>query len=122
MIPNSGAVLAALAEVKSIQKDSASAQQLAQDALKKNPDYRPAMLTIARDHYRARRLDLALYTLTAILDGYGPENPPRDKNNADAHMLRALILKEQGKRKAAIEELTTVLGLRPDLVDARLHL
>jgi Tfp pilus assembly protein PilF len=120
--PDSAAVLAAQAEVASARGDSPSAQDLAQRALKKDPDYRPAMVTLARDHYRARRLDLALYTLTAILDGYGPENPPRDKNNADAHMLRALILKEQGKRKAAIEELGNVLALRPDLVEARLHL
>ena len=120
--PDSAAVLAAQAEVASARGDSPSAQALAQRALKKDPDYRPAMVTLARDHYRARRLDLALYTLTAILDGYGSENPPRDKNNADAHMLRALILKEQGKRKAAIEELANVLALRPDLVDARLYL
>jgi Tfp pilus assembly protein PilF len=120
--PDSATVLAAQAEVASARGDSPSAQDLAQRALKKDPDYRPAMVTLARDHYRARRLDLALYTLTAILDGYGPENPPRDKNNADAHMLRALILKEQGKRKAAIEELANVLALRPDLVEARLHL
>jgi Tfp pilus assembly protein PilF len=120
--PESAAVLAAQAEVASVRGDSPSAQELAQKALKKDPDYRPAMVTLARDHYRARRLDLALYTLTAILDGYGTENPPRDKNNADAHLLRALILKEQGKRKAAIEELGNVLALRPDLVEARLHL
>jgi tetratricopeptide (TPR) repeat protein len=120
--PDSAPVLAALAEVMSVRGDSASAQRLAQTALKKDPDYRPAMVTLARDHYRARRLDLALYTLTAILDGYGQENPPRDKNNGDARLLRALIYKEQGKRKAAMEELTQVLTLRPDLVDARLHL
>jgi tetratricopeptide (TPR) repeat protein len=120
--PDSAPVLAALAEVMSVRGDSASAQRLAQSALKKDPDYRPAMVTLARDHYRARRLDLALYTLTAILDGYGQENPPRDKNNADARLLRALIYKEQGKRKAAMEELTQVLTLRPDMVDARLHL
>jgi Tfp pilus assembly protein PilF len=120
--PESAPVLAAQAEVASVRGDSPSAQELAQKALKKDPDYRPAMVTLARDHYRARRLDLALYTLTAILDGYGTENPPRDKNNADAHLLRALILKEQGKRKAAIEELGNVLALRPDLVEARLHL
>ncbi len=120
--PESAAVLAALAEVVSARGDSNSAQELAQKALKKDPDYRPAMVTLARDHYRARRLDLALYTLTAILDGYGQENPPRDKNNADARLLRALIFKEQGKRKAAMEELGTVLSLRPDLVEARLHL
>ncbi len=120
--PESAAVLAALAEVMSARGDSTSAQELAQKALKKDPDYRPAMVTLARDHYRARRLDLALYTLTAILDGYGQENPPRDKNNADARLLRALIFKEQGKRKAAIDELVVVLALRPDLVEARLHL
>jgi Tfp pilus assembly protein PilF len=120
--PDSAAVLGALAEVSSARGDSSTAQQLAQKALKKDPDYRPAMVTLARDHYRAHRFELALYTLTAILDGYGQENPPRDKNNADARLLRASIYKEQGKRKAAMEELKTVLELRPDLVEARLSL
>jgi Tfp pilus assembly protein PilF len=120
--PDSAAALGALAEVMSARGDSASAQQMAQKALKKDPDYRPAMVTLARDHYRARRLDLALYTLTAILDGYGQENPPRDKNNADARLLRAQIYKERGKRKLAMDELTAVLALRPDLVTARLQL
>jgi Tfp pilus assembly protein PilF len=120
--PDSAAVLGVFAEVMSARGDSATAQQLAQKALKKDPDYRPAMVTLARDHYRAHRLELALYTLTAILDGYGQENPPRDKNNADARLLRALIFKEQGKRKAAMEELTKVIELRPDLVEARLQL
>ncbi len=41
-MPKSAAVVAALAEVKSIQGDSGAAQRLAQEALKKNPDYRPA--------------------------------------------------------------------------------
>ncbi len=121
-MPKSAAVSAALAEVKSIQGDSASAQRYAQEALKKNPDYAPAMIALARDHYRARRLDLALYTLRAILDGYGPENPPRDKNNAEAHLLRGLILKEQGNRPAAIDEFQKALTLRPDLVEARVQL
>jgi tetratricopeptide (TPR) repeat protein len=121
-VPNSAAVLAALAEIKSIQKDSAAAQQLAQQALKANPDYRPAMVTLARDHYRNRRLDLALYALTAILDGYGPENPPRDKNNGEARLIRALIYKEQGQRKLAMEELRRVVELRPDIVEARVNL
>lgn len=121
-VPNSAAVLAALAEVKSVQKDSAAAQQLAQQALKANPDYRPAMVTLARDHYRNRRLDLALYALTAILDGYGPENPPRDKNNGEARLIRALIYKEQGHRKPAIDELRRVVELRPDIVEARVNL
>jgi Tfp pilus assembly protein PilF len=121
-MPKSAAVSAALGEVKSIQGDSGAAQRLAQEALKKNPDYAPAMIALARDHYRARRLDLALYTLRAILDGYGPENPPRDKNNAEARLLRGLILKEQGNRPAAIEEFEKALSIRPDLVEARVQL
>ncbi len=86
-----------LAEVKSLQKDTGSAQRFAQEALKINPDYRPAMVIIARDHYRNRRLDLALYALQAILDGFEPvaENPPRDKDNGEALLLRGLIWKEQ---------------------------
>lgn len=120
--PDSAAVLTARAEVSSARGDSPTAQQLAQKALKKDPDYRPAMLTLARDHYRARRLDLALYTLKAILDGYGEENPPRDKDNPDAHVLRALIYGERGRRKAAMEELAAALATRPDLIEARLLL
>jgi len=122
IIPDSAAVLTALAEVKSIQKDSSSAQDLAQSALKKNPDYRPAMVALARDHYRSRRLDLALYTLTAILDGYGPENPPRDKDNAEALLLRGLIYKEQGRRRDAIADFKRANELRPDLIEAKLNL
>jgi tetratricopeptide (TPR) repeat protein len=121
-MPKSAAVTAAMAEVKSIQGDSGSAQRLAQEALKKNPDYRPAMITLARDHYRSRRLDLALYALKGILDGYGDENPPRDKNNAEAHLLRGLIFKEQGLKAAAIPDLQKAIELRPDLVEARVHL
>jgi len=121
-MPKSAAVTAAMAEVKSIQGDSGAAQRLAQEALKKNPDYRPAMITLARDHYRSRRLDLALYALKGILDGYGQENPPRDKNNAEARLLRGLIYKEQGLKAAAIPELQKAIELRPDLVEARVHL
>jgi tetratricopeptide (TPR) repeat protein len=121
-MPKSAAVDAALAEVKSVQGDSASAQRLAQEALKKNPDYRPAMVAIARDHYRTRRLDLALYTLKGILDGFGPENPPRDPNNAEARLMRGLIYREQGQRKLAIDEFRKAIELRPDLVEARVNL
>ncbi len=121
-MPKSAAVTGAMAEVKSIQGDSGAAQRLAQEALKKNPDYRPAMITLARDHYRSRRLDLALYALKGILDGYGEENPPRDKNNAEARLLRGLIYKEQGLKAAAIPELQKAIELRPDLVEARVHL
>jgi Tfp pilus assembly protein PilF len=121
-MPKSAAVLAALAEVKSIEGDSGEAQRLAQEALKKNPDYRPAMETLARDHYRNRRLDLALYALRGILDGYGQDNPARDKDNAQAHLLRGLILKEQGLRSSSIGEFKRALELRPDLVEARVQL
>lgn len=120
--PNSAGVLAALAEIKSLQNDSGAAQQLAQQALKADPDYRPAMVALARDHYRNRRLDLALYALTAILDGYGPENPPRDKNNGEARLLRASIYKEQGQRKLAFDDFKRAVDLRPDLVEARVNL
>jgi tetratricopeptide (TPR) repeat protein len=120
--PDNAAVLTALAEVRSQAGRSAEAQAMAQEALRKNPDYRPAMLLLARDHFRARRLELALFTLTAILDGYGVENPPRDKNNGEAHLLRALILKEQGRRRAALDEFRRAVQARPDLVEARLNL
>ncbi|MFO0762304.1 MAG: tetratricopeptide repeat protein [Byssovorax sp.] len=120
-MPKSAAVAATLAEIKSIQKDTGSAQRIAQEALKINPDYRPAMVIIARDHYRNRRLDLALYALTAILDGFGEENPPRDKDNAEALLLRGLIWREQGNRGAAMEQFARALALRPDLVEARVQ-
>ncbi|MCC6666756.1 MAG: tetratricopeptide repeat protein [Polyangiaceae bacterium] len=121
-MPKSAAVPAALAEVKSIQGDSNEAQQFAKEALKKNPDFRPAMVTIARDHYRKRRLDLALYTLKAILDGHGDENPARDKNNADARLLRGLIYREQNNKAGAIDDFKRAVETRPDLVEARIQL
>jgi tetratricopeptide (TPR) repeat protein len=121
-LPNSAGVIAALAEIKSMERDTSAAQQLAQEALKKNSDYRPAMVTIARDHYRNRRLDLALYALQAILDGFGDDNPPRDKDNADAHFLRGIILKEESRRAAAIGEFKLAVAGRPDLVGARIEL
>ena len=120
--PQSAPLTAALAEVKSMQGESGEAQRLAQEALKKDPDYRPAMVTLARDHWRRRQLDLALYTLRGILDGYGPENPPRDKNNAEARLLRGLIYREKNQRGLAIEELSRAVKLRPDLVEAHLQL
>ncbi len=127
-MPKSAGVLAALAEVKSLKKDTGAAQQLAQDALKLNPNFPPAMVVLARDHYRNRRLDLSLYAISAILDGSGrteeerQANPPRDKNNAEARLLRATIYKEQGRRGPAIDELRTVVTARPDLVEASIQL
>jgi tetratricopeptide (TPR) repeat protein len=121
-MPKSAAVAATLAEVKSLQKDTGSAQRIAQEALKINPDYRPAMVIIARDHYRNRRLDLALYALQAILDGFGDENPPRDKDNGEALLLRGLIWREQGNRVGAMDEFKKAVAHRPDLVEARVQL
>jgi tetratricopeptide (TPR) repeat protein len=123
-MPKSAAITAALAEVKSLEKNTGDAQKLAQEALKINPDYRPAMVVIARDHYRNRRLDLALYALQAILDGFEPvsENPPRDKGNPEALLLRGLIYKEQGNRPGAIDQFTKALAVRPDLVEGRVQL
>ena len=121
-LEKSAAVTTALAEVKSLHGESGAAQKLAQEALKINPDYRPAMVVLARDHYRNRRLDLALYALQGILDGYGPENPPRDKDNPEALLLRALIHKERNERAAAMDDFRRALELRPDLVEARVQL
>ena len=123
-MPKSAAVAATLAEVKSLQKDTGSAQRIAQEALKINPDYRPAMVIIARDHFRNRRLDLALYALQAILDGFDPvaENPPRDKENAEALLLRGLIWREQGLRAQSMEQFRRAVARRPDLVEARVQL
>jgi Tfp pilus assembly protein PilF len=121
-LPKSAAVLTALAETKSLAKDTGSAQSFASEALKINPDYKPAMVVIARDYYRARKLDLSLYALQAILDGFDTENPPRDKDNAEAFLIRALINKEQGYRAKAISDLESALRVRPDLVEARVQL
>jgi Tfp pilus assembly protein PilF len=121
-MPKSAALAAALAEVKSLQKDTAGAQELAQESLKIDPSHAPAMMTIARDHYRNRRLDLSLYALKAVLDGFGADNPPRDKDNAEAHLLRAVIWEEQELRPLAMEAYRKALDLRPDMVSARLKL
>ncbi|RYE85291.1 MAG: tetratricopeptide repeat protein, partial [Myxococcales bacterium] len=124
-MPKSVAVLAALAEVKSLKRDTGTAQRLAQDALKLRPSYAPAMVVLARDHYRNRRLDLALYALDAIVGKEGAEdanNPPRDRNNPEAHLLRAVIYKEQGRRSLALNAFKKAISLRPDLVDARVQL
>lgn len=118
----SAAILATLAEVMSQKGESGRAQELAQEALKLDPSHKPAMVTLARDHYRARRIDLALYALTGILDGYGPGNPPRDKDNGEARFLRGLIYSERGLRGPAMDEMKLAVKARPDLVDAHLVL
>jgi tetratricopeptide (TPR) repeat protein len=121
-LERSAAVTTALAEVKSIHGDSGAAQRLAKEALKVNPDYRPAMIVLARDHYRSRRLDLALYALQGILDGYGAENPARDKDNPEALLIRGLIYRERGLRAAAIADFKRAIEIRPDLVEAKVQL
>ncbi len=120
--PSSARITTYLAEVKSIEKDSGSAQQLAQDALRLDPDYKDAMVTIARDHWRARRLELAKYALQAILTGFGDSSPPRDKDNAEAHLLQGLIEKEAGQRAPAFADFDAAVRKRPDMVEALIQL
>jgi Tfp pilus assembly protein PilF len=116
--PNSPALMTYLAEIKSMAGNSGDAQRLAQSALALNPDFKPAMVVIAHDHYRARRMELANYALTAILEGFGQLSPPRDKDNPDAHLLRGLIEKESGQRAAAMADFDAARAKRPDMVEA----
>lgn len=113
---------ACAAEVKSIQKDHAGAQQLGQDALRMDPNFKDAMVTLARDHYRARKMDLAQYALQAILEGFGDATPARDKDNAEAHLLRGLIMRDAGKRIIALTDFEAAAKRRPDLVEALVNL
>jgi tetratricopeptide (TPR) repeat protein len=110
------------AEVKSIQKDHATAQQLGQDALRMEPNFKDAMVTLARDHYRARKIDLAKYALQAVLEGFGDATPARDKDNAEAHLLRGLIMRESGSRIVALKDFEEATKRRPDLVEALVNL
>jgi tetratricopeptide (TPR) repeat protein len=119
---NSPRLTACSAELKSIAKDHGTAQQLAQDALRMDPDFKDAMVTIARDHYRARKMDLAKYALQAILEGFGDASPARDKDNAEAHLLRGLIYRETGARAVALTDFESAVKRRPDLVEALVNL
>lgn len=118
----SARLTACSAELKSIEKDHGTAQQLAQDALRMDPDLKEAMVTIARDHYRARKLDLSKYALQAILEGSGEATPPRDKDNAEARLLRGLIFREGGSRAVALADFEAAVKRRPDLVEALINL
>ncbi len=120
--PNSPRLTACNAELKSIGNDHATAQQLAQDALRMDPDFKDAMVTIARDHYRAHRTELAKYALQAILEGFGESSPPRDKDNAEAHLIRGLIFREGGARAVALKDFEAATKRRPDLVEALVNL
>ncbi len=120
--PGSARIATYLSMVKSAEGDSGSAQQLAQDALRLDPNNKDAMVAIARDHYKAHRMELALYALQAILEGFGEATPPRDKENPEAHLLRGLIEKQTGKRAAAMTDFTAAQQKRPDLVEATIQL
>jgi tetratricopeptide (TPR) repeat protein len=120
--PNSARIATYYADVKSINGDHGTAQQLAQDALRMDPDFKEAMVCIARDNYRARKMELAKYALQAILEGFGDQSPPRDKDNAEAHLLRGLIAKEEGKRPLAMKDFEAAVRRRPDLVEGLIQL
>jgi Flp pilus assembly protein TadD len=120
--PSSALITTYLSMVKSLEGDSGSAQQLAQDALKLDPNAKEAMMALARDYYRTHRNDLALYALKAILDGVNAATPPRDKDNAEAHLLRGLIEKQDGHRAAPMVDFQAAQAKRPDLVEATIQL
>ncbi|HXX69778.1 MAG TPA: tetratricopeptide repeat protein [Polyangiaceae bacterium] len=121
--PDSAALATDLAEVKSIEGDSPGCQQLAQQALSKKPDYKDAMVVIARDYYRSHRWDLARYALQAILDGAADGSiPPRDSGNPSALLLRALVERDSGQRKQAIADFEEAISRRPDLAEAYVNL
>lgn len=119
--PKSARLETYLAEVKSLAKDSGAAQQLAQDALRLDPNFKDAMIVIARDHWRAGRPELAKYALTAVLDGFGQASPARDPGNAEALVLRGLIAREAGLRIAAMKDFELAHMKRPDLVEATIQ-
>lgn len=119
---DSARLTTALAEVKSLQDDHTSAQRLAQDALRMNPDFKEAMVSVARDHYRAGKIELARYALSAVLDGFGDATPPRDKYNAEANVLRGLLEREMGRRPVAFAAFDAAAKRRPDLVEAQVQI
>ena len=120
--PQSARIITYLAEVKSLAKDSAGAQQAAGEALKIDPNYKEAMVVIARDHHRAGRDELAKYALKAILEGFGMGTPARDPENAEAHLLRGLIFRAAGERGPAMKDFEAARNKRPDLVEALIQI
>jgi tetratricopeptide (TPR) repeat protein len=120
--PQSARILTYLAEVKSLAKDSAGAQQSAGEALKIDPNLKEAMVVIARDHYRSGRMELAKYALKAILEGFGMGTPARDPENPEAHLLRGLIYRAAGDRGPAMKDFEAARQKRPDMVEALIQL
>jgi predicted Zn-dependent protease len=121
-MPTSPAIPNYLAEVRSLAKDSAGAQQAAQDSLRLDSNYKDAMVTIARDFHRNGKDELAKYALTAILVGFGQATPPRDPDNAEAHLLRGLIERNANQRIAAMKDFEAARSKRPDLVEATIQI
>jgi tetratricopeptide (TPR) repeat protein len=112
-----------LSEAASGAGDSATAQAEAQRALALDSSYVPAMLAVARDHYRAGRVSMTAYALKALLDGIDETTPARAKDCAEALLLRAVIdRRTPGRRAAALEGFARVHQLRPDLTEASLAL
>jgi tetratricopeptide (TPR) repeat protein len=67
-------------------------------------------------------MDLAKYALQAVLEGFGDATPARDKDNAEAHLLRGLINRESGSRIVALKDFEEATKRRPDLVEALVNL
>ena len=110
-------------EAASAAGDSATAQAEAQRALALDSSYVPAMVAVARDHYRAGRVSMTAYALKALLDGIDEATPARAKDCAEALLLRAVIdRRTPGRRAAALEAFGKVYALRPDLTEAALAL
>jgi tetratricopeptide (TPR) repeat protein len=114
--PGSARLKTYLAEVKSIAGDPTGAQKIAQEVLRDHPEAKEAMIVIARDHYRARRYDVALYAVRAIVEG-SPDIPARDKDNAEVRLLRGLIKRELGDRMGALADFEEAIARRPDLFE-----
>jgi tetratricopeptide (TPR) repeat protein len=116
--PTSFRIKTYLAEIKSLQGDHSTAQTTAQDALRLNPNFDEAMVTIARDHWRARKLELGRYALQAILDGFGEGAPARDADNAEAALVRGLLERDYGRRAVAMTAFELAAKKRPDMAEA----
>jgi tetratricopeptide (TPR) repeat protein len=110
-----------LAEVKSMGGDSAAAQGLLQEILRTNARNLDALLGVARDHHRAKRPELAMRALAAILQGE-PGVPARDVGNPEALVLRGLIERDEGLPQQAVDDFRHALATQPDLFEAHMNL
>jgi tetratricopeptide (TPR) repeat protein len=120
-LPQSVRLSVVLAEVKSMGGDSTAAQQMLQETLQKNPVNVDALIGVARDHYRAKKPELAMRALTAILGGES-RVPPRDTDNPEGLVLRGLLERARGLRAQAVDDFRHALLMRPDLFEAYMNL